>query len=222
MKSYNEIADSVFNRREQFEICKKKRRKIIVRTVTPVCCVCIVAISGFVAWQNGLFNNQPIKTVDDSVNIGEKDWYGPGEEETSANGNNIKPSENTSEGNDFCEIIQTENYVYKIEEGQFSRYFGGKIIATDKIGSKIADVTLKAGWKNDDGSWKSQEMLRGEVFIINGVEENVAAALKFIDKGEAVTTIHYYVIMNPDADLSVVEDYIIPISSNNTEGLVME
>jgi len=40
--------------------------------------------------------------------------------------------------------------------------------------------------------------------------------LKFIDQGEAVTTTHYYVIMNPRADLAPVAEYIItPITSNN-------
>ena len=40
--------------------------------------------------------------------------------------------------------------------------------------------------------------------------------MKFVDQGEAVTTTHYYVIMNPNADLSAVEDYIIaPIVPNN-------
>ncbi len=42
-----------------------------------------------------------------------------------------------------------------------------------------------------------------------GIDNNVAVALKFVDKGEAVTTTYYYVIMNPNADLSAVEEYII-------------
>ena len=52
--------------------------------------------------------------------------------------------------------------------------------------------------------------------MINGVSSDVAVALKFLDKGEAVTTTHYYVILNPNADLSIVEEYIItPIVPNN-------
>ena len=109
-------------------------------------------------------------------------------------------------------------YFYQINEGAYSTYVGGKVIAEDKIGNKIADVNLTAGWKDDKGEWKSEtEALRGEVYTINGVSNDVAVALKFIDKGEAVTTTHYYVIMNPNADLSAVEDYIIaPIVPNNS------
>ena len=108
-------------------------------------------------------------------------------------------------------------YFYQINEGAYSTYVGGKVITEDKIGNKIADVNLTAGWKDDKCEWKSEtEALRGEVYAINGVSNDVAVALKFIDKGEAVTTTHYYVIMNPAADLTAVEDYIIaPIVPNN-------
>ena len=117
-------------------------------------------------------------------------------------------------------------YFYQINEGAYSTYVGGKVIAEDKIGNKIADVNMTAGWKDDKGEWKSEtEALRGEVYTINGVSNDVAVALKFIDKGEAVTTTHYYVIMNPAADLTPVKDYIItPITQNNptNEGEVNE
>ena len=117
-------------------------------------------------------------------------------------------------------------YFYQINEGAYSTYVGGKVIAEDKLGNKIADVNLTAGWKDDKGEWTSEtEALRGELYAITGVSNDVAVALKFIDKGEAVTTTHYYVIMNPSADLSPVEDYIItPITPNNSgdEGIVNE
>ena len=108
-------------------------------------------------------------------------------------------------------------YFYQINEGAYSTYVGGKVIAEDKIENKIADVNLTAGWRDDKGEWKSEtEALHGEVYTINGVSNDVAVALKFIDKGEAVTTTHYYVIMNPAADLNPVQDYIIaPIVPNN-------
>ena len=103
-------------------------------------------------------------------------------------------------------------YFYHINEGAYSTYVGGKVIAEDKVGDKIADVNLTAGWKDDKGEWKSEtEALRGEVYTIEGVSNNVAVAIKFIDKGEAITTTHYYVIMNPNEDLTPVEDYIITV-----------
>ena len=134
----------------------------------------------------------------------------------------VVPPDNGSEN----EYQYESGYFYQINEGAYSTYVGGKVIAEDKIGNKIADVNLTAGWKDDKGEWKFEtEALRGEVYAINGVSSDVAVALKFIDKGEAVTTTHYYVIMNPAADLTPVQDYIItPITPNNpaNEGEVNE
>lgn len=107
-------------------------------------------------------------------------------------------------------------YFYKVDEGDFSTYIGGKVINKDKLGEKISDVTVTAGWETWVGEklteTVSTENLQAEVYLINGVSNDVAVALKFIDKGEAVTTTHYYVILNPDADLSSVKEYIIPYS----------
>lgn len=109
-----------------------------------------------------------------------------------------------------------ESYFYKVDEGDFSTYIGGKVINKDKLGEKISDVTVTAGWETWVGENLTEtvttETLRAEVYSIDGVSNDVAVALKFIDKGEAVTTTHYYVILNPDADLSAVKDYIIPYS----------
>ena len=107
-------------------------------------------------------------------------------------------------------------YFYDIDSGAFSTYVGGKVIAEDKIGSKVEDVSITAGWRNGSGEWTTNESLRGEVYLIDGVSSDIAVALKFLDKGEAVTTTHYYVILNPNEDWSVVEEYVIaPIVPNN-------
>lgn len=109
-----------------------------------------------------------------------------------------------------------KSYFYKVDDDNFSSYIGGKVINKDKLGEKISDVTVTAGWETWVGGkiteTVSTENLRAEVYSIDGVSNDVAVALKFIDKGEAVTTTHYYVILNPDADLSSAKEYIIPYS----------
>ncbi len=201
MKNYNEMAESVLTRRDKYIA---ERRTQMKKLTAVISCLCICAIAGIGAWQGGLFDKQPVQTLDDAVIPGIKDWYGPGE--------------------DDGETVLDKSYVYKIDEGQFSTYMGGKVIAQDKVGGKVADVTLTSGWINaTNGEWHTGEQLRGEVYAIEGVGNDVAVALKFIDKGEALTTTHYYVIMNPAADLSAVEDYIItPYSQSNDTGNVAE
>ena len=135
-------------------------------------------------------------------------------------GNDPFPPTDTEIG----EAVYEKGYSYNVDDGIFSTYIGGKVIAEDKIGNMLSNVSVTAGWKNNTGDWIYTEKLQGEVYSINGISNDVAVALKFIDKGEAVTTTHYYVIMNPNADLTPVKDYIIiPISPNNPEDeMVME
>lgn len=122
------------------------------------------------------------------------------------------------------EVSNAENalekyYAYGINKGAFSTYIGGKVIAEEKVGNKISNVAVTAGWKNSADEWISTENLDAEVYALDGISEDVAVALKFIDKGEAITTTHYYVIMNPNADLTVVKEYVIvPITSVNNVG----
>lgn len=90
-------------------------------------------------------------------------------------------------------------YDYGVDGGVFSVYTGGNVIMPDKIGNVIESVTVTAGWKNADGEWLNTENLKAQIYSIEGVSSSTAAALKFIDKGEAVTTSHYYVITHPNA-----------------------
>lgn len=118
----------------------------------------------------------------------------------------------------------SETYVYNVSDGKFSTYVSGKVISEDKIDYKIADVSVAAGWKNSFDEQLTTETLRAEVYLIKGISKDVAVALKFIDKGDALTTTHYYVIMNPEADLTSVKEYLIrpPEPNNNGDEVASE
>lgn len=133
------------------------------------------------------------------------------------NDNTTSATNNDSTTQPSHEAALSEAYFYNVSEGVFSTYIlCGKVISEDKIGSKIDDVSVSAGWKNNANEWLTTETLRAEVYLINDISKDVAVALKFIDKGDALTTTHYYVIMNPEADLTPVKDYLIrPLEPNN-------
>lgn len=141
-------------------------------------------------------------------------------EPTTSGGNDNTP---TATNNDSTtqpaignESAFSETYVYNVSDGKFLTYVSGKVISEDKIDYKIADVSVAAGWKNSFDEQLTTETLRAEVYLIKGISKDVAVALKFIDKGDALTTTHYYVIMNPDADLTSVKEYLIaPLEPNN-------
>lgn len=55
MKDYNEMANDVFHRIAEYKTIQKRKRKILIRTITPLCVVCLMALMGVGVWQNGLF-----------------------------------------------------------------------------------------------------------------------------------------------------------------------
>lgn len=90
MKNCDEMVNSLLERREQYVAEQKRKRKVITHTVTSMCCVCLVALCSFGVWKSGLFDTTPPVTLDDSINIGEKDYISPDElnDNTQENTNN--------------------------------------------------------------------------------------------------------------------------------------
>ena len=71
MKNYKEMANTLFERREQYLTDRKRKRKIIIHTVFPICCVCVVILSVFGIWKSGTFNSSSnIPKKDTQVNTG--------------------------------------------------------------------------------------------------------------------------------------------------------
>ena len=56
------------------------------------------------------------------------------------------------------EIGFGQSYLYEIDAGPFCSYESGKVIPEDKIGDKIGDVTVTAGWwDHSQMAWISRE-----------------------------------------------------------------
>ncbi len=181
MKSADEMAGSVLARRDAYVAAKRKTKKHLA----AVSCVALCAVIGI--RQAGLCV-ESIQLASDEA----------------ASGSPYRFEDNES-------AVWEQSYVYAVDTGPYSAYVMGKVIPEAQIRRKLADVTLTAGWQDPaDGAWLTRESLRGELYAIADVDGEVAVALKFLDKGEGVTTTHYYVMLNPKADLSAVEEYRIP------------
>ena len=63
MKSYEKMAEDVFTRIDEIETKRSIQRKTITKVVTPICCVCLIALAGFGFSQ---FGEKPPILVDDS------------------------------------------------------------------------------------------------------------------------------------------------------------
>lgn len=104
------------------------------------------------------------------------------------------------------------HYTYYINSGRYKNYCPGKVIEKDKVGEKIGSVTVTGYWEGFGAQAENKtqkETLSADIYSIKGVSDSVAVCLKFNDKGDALTTNHYYVVINPDADSSPVSQYII-------------
>ena len=108
-------------------------------------------------------------------------------------------------------------YCYSLDDPAYSAYIAGKVITPDKVGEKIGEATATAGWKYADGNVPVTEQLRCEIYRITEIDPATAICIKFLDKGEALTTDHYYVQYNGFADLSAVADYIITVHISSGE-----
>lgn len=107
MKNYNEMADAVFSRRDEYALKKRESRKNFVKLSVSFTCMALVLFAGFGLWQKGKLENKPFKnpevneeqiesdsvvsgnndqTVGDSIIVGEKDYYGPAEDTPYNNG----------------------------------------------------------------------------------------------------------------------------------------
>lgn len=89
---------------------------------------------------------------------------------------------------------------------------------------ELEDVTVTGGWFSVQGTLLtrlSEEHVKAEIFEIKGISADVAVAVKFLEKMDAATTDHFYVILNPQADLTPVQAYVIPDETQG-EGPVPE
>lgn len=76
MKNSEEMVNSLLERRDRYVTEQKKKKAIITRTATSMCCVCLVALLGFGMWQGGMFNTTPSnQTVEDAPYPGIKDNF---------------------------------------------------------------------------------------------------------------------------------------------------
>lgn len=115
------------------------------------------------------------------------------------------------------EAIVFEQYVYRLKAPEYASYLSGKVIDGSRVGEKIADSTASAGWRYADGSMPVVEILRCELYEIRGIDRTVAVCVRFIDKGEALTTDRFYALIDPNAGLSSVSEFLIPTTLPNDE-----
>ncbi|MBE6542596.1 MAG: hypothetical protein E7672_09175 [Ruminococcaceae bacterium] len=148
MKNYDELTNDLLERRDRYVADQKKKRKKVMGVAASLCCFCLVALLGFGMWQGGMFDAKPPITLDDSINIGDKDYINPDEldnSQTTTPGNNYGQNNSqtdTTQNDDPIRIAWTINKV----ENQVSAAM--RNFSTDKYYSEkktLADITAYLG-----------------------------------------------------------------------------
>lgn len=66
MKNSNEMFNSLLERRDRYIAEQRKKRKAVIRTATPVCCLCLVVMLGVSIWQSGLLGQPDVPIQGDT------------------------------------------------------------------------------------------------------------------------------------------------------------
>lgn len=202
-RAIGNIDDDLIAAVDSATVVKKKNHAVKWAILAAACIaiVCAAAIGPMLAGNTPAITGGYEQMTDSTL---------PAGNETGGNKSNRDGGEITRQSGGI-EFAMFSKYKYAVDEGKFSTYEMGRGINEKYVGRKLADVTVTAGWVYSNGGmfWKADEHARAEIYEIDGVPENTAVAIRFLEKLEAELTDFFYVIVNPDADNTPVKDYVI-------------
>lgn len=132
MKNYEQMANALFERRENYMAEQRRKRKIVIRTVTSLCGVCLVALLGFGVWKVGVFDTSSQQTTQDTLYPGIKDNFDESKGESPDNpaANNkiiIHQVDTISEERYKIDIDIKENDFVVMDKEDLNQYYGTNI-----------------------------------------------------------------------------------------------
>lgn len=117
MKNYDELTNGLLERRDRYVADQKKKRKRVMGVAASLCCFCLMVLLGFSMGQGEILEPKPPISLDDSINIGEKDYIDPDELDNTqiSTSGNIDDQKNNQTGSeqkfDPAKIVWTINRV---------------------------------------------------------------------------------------------------------------
>lgn len=194
MKNCDEMVNSLLERRDQYVTEQKRKRAVLTRTVTSMCCVCLIALLGFGMLQGEIFNAaSQNQTIDDAIYPGIKDTFNESKGESANNpaDNNkivVHSIEHTSSSNsmDICLLI--DDFVEMTRE-EMIEYYG-----VDYIPDVPADIKP---WENERSGTFRKDGGTGEVYwdadILNYANEDFTRTVHLkVQKGRNVFVDFFY------------------------------
>ena len=120
---------------------------------------------------------------------------------------------NTGSGNEMGEAaVLVESSFSEIVSKKYEKYDLGNAFPLEKsgefIGEKLDEIKVRTGWYLH---WNDTERdvvtVKAEVYALRGVSTDAAIAVKYLEKGTAKTTEHYYAALNTEYEFSTLQSF---------------
>lgn len=193
MKNCDEMVNNLFERREQYVVEQKRKRNIIIRMTSSICCVCLVAFMGFGVWQSGILKSSEVIDKNDSNNTG---FISPTTDETDGESLNssiqtqysvytdsIKLPENTSDM--MMDMIGCLVYKGKVYTQSTGFYTYDSVIAEQLVGEYVGEATgILEEWSSQE-EWATEfaSTYSGSVYKVNGYSEDFRLCI-YVNSGD--------------------------------------
>lgn len=193
MKNCDEMVNSLLERREQYVAEQKRKRRIITRTATSMCCVCLVALLGVGIWQSGMFGTTPpVQSMEDALYPGIKDNFDESKGESPDNpAANNKIVINSIEGvsADKMNINLLETDFVELTRDEMIAYYG-----VDYVPTVPEDITA---WEDERSGIYKRNGGSGEVYwdadILNYSNEDFTRTVHLeVDNGNNVLPDYFF------------------------------
>lgn len=113
MKSCDEMVNSLLERRDEYNVEQKRKKKNLIRITVSMCCVCLVALMGFGFWNGDLLEKKPpLSAKETSQNVTNPAIYH--EDQTTATA--VPPTLGESTTNDDTEHNVTNPAIYQEDQ----------------------------------------------------------------------------------------------------------
>lgn len=239
MKTCDEMVNSLLERRERYAAGQKRKRLIITCTVTPMCCICLVALMGFGMWQAGMFHTTPSgKTAENALYPGRKDNFVESQLEFQEQEVCRLEKENSAANNKIV-VHQPDNpavnnkiIIRQIEGVSVGRYdyniclLGDDFVAMDKAELKeYYGINIFPTVPDDIKEWEGQHGIyrrnggTGEVYwdgkVFNYSNEDFSRTVNIEIKKDSLPLYHYVLLEEAD-EKSVINNVEVVIAHSDT------
>ena len=154
MKNIDETVNTVFDRIGQYHANQKHKKEILVKTVTPLCCLCVIAAIGLAVWGHGQAPDTPRFTMEESPATTTPTATSPGVTEptqaTSSNKIIIHPLENTVQSDMYIALLRDDFIAMDKEE--MVAYYGCNVFPDVPQDISLSDKQSWGIYKRNQGT----------------------------------------------------------------------